>query len=87
MFSHSRGDGSRLAVKEENRVVNLVLGKPNVKRIANRCEKCLGKAHGNPLFRVAALSTDGNGRLLVGDGRYLRYLQTDDYRASADSAG
>ncbi len=74
-------------MKDDNLVVGLVLGKPNMKRNANRCEMCLGKARGNRLFRVAALTTDETGRLLVGDGHFLRYLQTEDYRGSAETLG
>uniref|UniRef100_A0A5K3EJB5 EGF-like domain-containing protein n=1 Tax=Mesocestoides corti TaxID=53468 RepID=A0A5K3EJB5_MESCO len=82
-----RGDGSRLVVGDKHLVVGLVLGKPNVRRSANRCEMCLGKARGNPIFRAAALATDETGRLLVGDGHYLRYLQTDDYPRSSENMG
>lgn len=58
----------------------MILGKPNVRRLANRCEMCLGRARGNPIFRVAALSTDETGRLIVVDGYFIRYLHTQNHR-------
>lgn len=65
----------------------LVLGKPNVRRLANRCEMCLGRARENPIFRVAALSTDETGRLIVVDGYFIRYLHTEIHRRAFDPMG
>ncbi|VDL25548.1 unnamed protein product [Hymenolepis diminuta] len=80
------GDGRSVSVGE-NLVVALVLGKPNVRRLANRCEMCLGRARGNPIFRVAALSTDETGRLIVVDGYFIRYLHTEIHRQAFDPMG
>ncbi|EUB56535.1 Teneurin-1 [Echinococcus granulosus] len=78
-------DGRRASVRDENLVVELILGKPNVRRLANRCEMCLGRARGNPIFRAAALATDETGRLLVSDGQFLRYLQEESHLQTLDS--
>ncbi|KAM7541919.1 hypothetical protein Aperf_G00000000663 [Anoplocephala perfoliata] len=81
------GDGRHVSLCEENLVVSMILGKPNVRRLANRCEMCLGRARGNPIFRVAALSTDETGRLIVVDGHFIRYLHTENHRQTFGPMG
>ncbi|VDK22841.1 unnamed protein product [Taenia asiatica] len=79
------GDGRRVSVRDDNLVVELILGKPNTRRLANRCEMCLGRARGNPIFRAVALATDETGQLLVSDGHFLRYLQVESHRQTIDN--
>ncbi|VDL90453.1 unnamed protein product [Schistocephalus solidus] len=79
------GDGHRIEDSTESLVVNILFGKPNVRRSPDQCASCGGKALGNPVFHLSALATDETGRLLVGDGHFLRTLQPADYPDDSNS--
>nr|VZI09465.1 unnamed protein product [Spirometra erinaceieuropaei] len=80
------GDGQRIEASTESLVVKILLGKPNVRRSPDQCASCGGKALGNPVFHLSALATDETGRLLVGDGHFLRTLQPPMYSDDSTSS-
>ncbi|CAH8871223.1 unnamed protein product [Trichobilharzia szidati] len=74
-----RGDGSHLYLKQTDWHINPVIGLSEQRRLPNDCSECsIGDKPSRqlPLRNPLCLLTDSVGNLLVGDGGYLRWLNS-----------
>ncbi|CAH8608523.1 unnamed protein product [Heterobilharzia americana] len=74
-----RGDGSHLYLKQTDWHINPIIGLSEQRRLPNDCTQCSNDdkpARQSPLRNPYCLLTDSLGNLLIGDGGFLRWLNS-----------